>query len=133
MDRFRLASALFGPVTSRRGDCRAGALTRHRPRPRDRAGRALAQNDHAENLVLGHILDPAAADDLAVLHHGHAVGEVEHVVDVVADEEDADALGLELLDELADLRVSAGPSAAVGSSKMRMRALKWIARAMATD
>ena len=31
------------------------------------------------------------------------VGEVEDVVDVVADEEDADALGLELLDQLADL------------------------------
>ena len=44
------------------------------------------------------------ADDLAVLHHRHAVGEIEHVVDVVADEEDADAVGLELLDELADLR-----------------------------
>ena len=29
--------------------------------------------------------------------------EIEHVVDVVADEEDADALGLQLRDELADL------------------------------
>ena len=54
-------------------------------------------------------------------------------MDVVADEEDADALGLELLDELADLRRLRGPSAAVGSSMIRMRALKWIARAMATD
>ena len=32
------------------------------------------------------------------------VGEIEHVVDVVADQEDADAFGLELLDQLADLR-----------------------------
>ena len=44
------------------------------------------------------------ADDLAVLHHRDPVGEVEHVMDVVADEENADALRLELLDELADLR-----------------------------
>ena len=29
--------------------------------------------------------------------------------------------------------VSAGPSAAVGSSMIRTRALKWTARAMATD
>ena len=36
-------------------------------------------------------------------HDADAVGEVEHVVDVVADEEDADALCLELLDQLADL------------------------------
>jgi hypothetical protein len=36
--------------------------------------------------------------------HRHAVGEVEHLVDVVTDEEDAEALRLELLDELADLR-----------------------------
>ena len=55
------------------------------------------------------------AHDAAVLHHRHAVGEVEHVVDVVADEEDADAFGLELLDELAHLcgllRARAPPSA----------------------
>ena len=44
------------------------------------------------------------ADDLAVLHHSDAIGEVEHVVDIVADQEDADAVGLQLLDQLADLR-----------------------------
>ncbi len=31
-------------------------LTRHRSRARDRAGRALAEDDHAEHLVLGHVL-----------------------------------------------------------------------------
>ncbi len=34
----------------------------------------------------------------------NAVGEVEHVVDVVADEEDADAFLLELHDQFGDLR-----------------------------
>jgi hypothetical protein len=33
-----------------------------------------------------------------------AVGEIEHVVDVVADEEDAEALGLESPDEVGNLR-----------------------------
>ena len=42
--------------------------------------------------------------DLTVLHHADAVGQIEDIVDVVADEEDADALGLELLDQFADLR-----------------------------
>ena len=79
-------------------------LARHRSRPRNCAGRAFAEDDHAEHLVLGHVLDPARSDDLAVLHHRDPVGEVEHVMDVVADEENADALRLELLDELADLR-----------------------------
>ena len=41
---------------------------------------------------------------------------------------------LELLDRgRATCAVSAGPSAAVGSSMIRMRALKWTARAIATD
>jgi hypothetical protein len=76
----------------------------HRPWPRNCAGRTFAEDDHAEHLVLGHVLDAAGADDLTVLHDRHAVGEIKHLVDVVADEEDAEALGLELLDELADLR-----------------------------
>ena len=62
------------------------------------------QDDHAEHLVLGHVLDPSSADDLAVLHHRDAVGEIEDVVDVVADKEDADAFGFGLPDELANLR-----------------------------
>ena len=74
------------------------------PGPGMAPGGAFAKDNHAEHLVLGHVPDAAGADDLAVLHHRHAVGEVEHVVDVLTDEEDAEALGLELLDELANLR-----------------------------
>jgi hypothetical protein len=39
----------------------------------------------------------------AVEHHADPVRQVEDVVDVVADEEDADAFGLQLLDQVADL------------------------------
>ena len=39
------------------------------------------------------ILDMPDADDLAVLHHRHAVGEIKDVMDVVADQENADAFG----------------------------------------
>ena len=42
--------------------------------------------------------------DPAVVHDADPVGQVEDVVDVVADEEDADALVLELADQVADLR-----------------------------
>ena len=42
-------------------------------------------------------------DDPAVVHDADPVGQVEDVVDVVADQEDADALVLELADEVADL------------------------------
>ena len=69
--------------------------------------------------------DAHRADELAVLHHDDPVAEVEHVVDVVADQEDAEALGLELLDRARrPSGVSWTPSAAVGSSMIRMRALK---------
>ena len=42
-------------------------------------------------------------DDAPVVHDADPVGQVEDVVDVVADEEDADALVLQLPDEVAHL------------------------------
>ena len=44
------------------------------------------------------------SDDAAVIHDADPVGQVEHVVDVVADQEDADAVRLQLADEVVDLR-----------------------------
>src|SRR5260370_21228960 len=70
----------------------------------DGAGRTFAEDDHPQHFVLGDIRRSPDADDLAVLHYRDAIGEIEDVVNVVADEEDADPLGLQLLDELADLR-----------------------------
>ena len=42
-------------------------------------------------------------DYLTVLHDADAIGKIEHVVDVVADQENTNAVGLELLDEIANL------------------------------
>ena len=84
----------------------------------------LAQDDHPEHVVGGDVVLVDRVHDPAVVHDADPVGQVEHVVDVVADQEDADALVLELPDEVADLAVSAGPRAAVGSSMIRIRALK---------
>ena len=64
------------------------------------------------------------SDHAAVIHDADPVGQVEHVVDIVADQEDADAFRLELADKLCTWAVSAGPSAAVGSSMIRILALK---------
>ena len=44
------------------------------------------------------------AHDPAVVHDADPVRQVEDVVDVVADQEDADALALQLADQVPDLR-----------------------------
>src|SRR4029079_2959937 len=66
--------------------------------------RFLAQDDHPEDLVRRDVRLVDGVHDLAVVHDADAVREVVDVVDVVADQEDADALVLELADEVADLR-----------------------------
>src|SRR5437588_454899 len=63
-----------------------------RTRSRHGTWRHLTQNDHAENLVLRHILSAGMADHLAVFHDEDPVRQIEDVVNIVADEEDADAL-----------------------------------------
>ncbi len=63
----------------------------------------LAHDDHPEHLVLDDVVLVNRADELALQHHGDAIGEIGHVVDVMADQEDADALGLELHDQVANL------------------------------
>src|SRR4051794_8183979 len=44
--------------------------------------RQFAQDDHAENLVLGYVGCVAGADQLTVLHDADPVGKVENVVQV---------------------------------------------------
>jgi hypothetical protein len=51
---------------------------------------------------------------LAVEHDADPVRKVEDVVDVVADQEDADAFRLELLDQVADLGSLGGPEGGSG-------------------
>ena len=126
--RHRHAGRGAGP-----GRCRVCRGLRHVPRPVSRAGahlpapdrlRAsrrsaaqldgrlvllgdlvglLAQDDHAQHVVRGDGRLVDGVDDPAVVHDADPIGQVEDVVDVVADEEDADALVLELADEVADL------------------------------
>ena len=62
-----------------------------------------AEDDHPEHVVRGDRVLFDGIHDPAVVHDADPVGEVEHVVDVVADQEDPDALVLELSDEAADL------------------------------
>ena len=92
------------------------ALTAPQSTPRYRSGiapprpapelprRALAEDDHAENFILGDVGDARRADDASVLHHANPIGQIEDVMNVMADQENADAVGLELADEFADLR-----------------------------
>ena len=56
-----------------------------------------------EDVIGGDIGLADRVDDLPVVHDADPIRQVEHVVDVVADEEDADALFLELPDEVANL------------------------------
>ena len=76
----------------------------HGARPWNRPRRALAEDDHAEHFVLGDVRHARRADDAPVLHHANPIRQIKDVVNVVADQEDADAVGLELSDEFADLR-----------------------------
>jgi hypothetical protein len=48
--------------------------------------------------------DTRRADDAAVLHHTNPIREIKSVMNIVADKENADTFGFELLDERADPR-----------------------------
>src|SRR5271156_1579345 len=75
-----------------------------RARPCGSSRRTLAEDDHAENFVLGDAGNGRRADDAPVLHDADPIRQIEDVMNIVADEEDADAVRLELFDEFADLR-----------------------------
>ena len=62
--------------------------------------RLLAEDDHPEDVVGGHVGLVDRVDDLAVVHDADPIRQVEDVVDVVADQEDPDPLVLELADEV---------------------------------
>ena len=67
----------------------------------DRVDRAA--DHHGDELVLGDVGDAAFADEAAVAEDGVAVGDAEDLVELVADEEDRLALGLQHLDQLVEL------------------------------
>src|SRR3984893_6254104 len=89
---------------SQSADTAAGlALSWRRAGTRQAPRRTFAENDHAQDLVLGDIADTGGADQPTILHYIDAVGEVEDVMDVMADEEDADAFLFQRESEIADL------------------------------
>ena len=93
---FHRAEAGGGPTAAPRGLSRRSS-SRASSFSVDLVG-LLAEDDHAEDVVGRDRRLVDRVDDLAVVHDADPVGQVEHVVDVVADEEDADALVLELAD-----------------------------------
>src|ERR671911_54755 len=66
-------------------------------------GCTTAEQDATVGGGIGAAVGALATGDAGGAIVGGAVGEVEHVVDVVADQEDADAFRLELLHQFADL------------------------------
>ena len=62
-----------------------------RPRPWRGVGRAFAEDDHPQHLVLGDLVSSRVPTSCRS-SSPHPVREVEDVVDIVADQEDADAL-----------------------------------------
>ena len=79
------------------------ALSWRRAGTRQGPRRTFAENDHAQDLVLGDIADTGGADQPTILHDIDAVGEVEDVMDIMTDEEDADAFLFQRESEIADL------------------------------
>src|SRR5450631_4844549 len=79
------------------------ALSWRRARTRHARRRTFAENDHAQDLVLGDIADTGGANQPTILHYIDAVGEVEDVMDIMTDEEDADAFLFQRESEIADL------------------------------
>ena len=65
------------------------------------------------------MIDYALGEEGALVQHADAVGEVEHVVDVVADEEDADPLALELPDLAIELPARKSKAAALRAARGR--------------
>src|SRR4249920_471332 len=63
----------------------------------------LAQDDHGEDLVRGDVGLVHGAHQLALEHHADPVRQVVHVVDIVADQEDAEALLAKPPDQVAHL------------------------------
>ena len=75
----------------------------------------LAPDHHLDQRIVGHVGNPALANELAVAKHGVIVGDPEDLVELVADEQDRLALGLQLLDQLVkllDFLVAAAPRSA---------------------
>ena len=93
----------------------------------------LAPDHHADDAVDVGVGDLAAADELAVAQHGVAVADLEHLLEAVGDEDDAEALRLEVADDAEELlHLASAESAEVGSSMTIRRDFIESARAIST-
>ena len=89
------------------------------------------QRDHVVGMRVGRA---QVGHDPALAQHHDAVGEPEHLVDVVAGEQDRGALLAQAHDQLFDLgRFLDARATAVGSSRASSRGLRPMARATATS
>ena len=77
--------------------------------------------------------DRLVGDHLALAQRDDAVAHREHVGQAVADQDDGDALALQLADRSSTCSTSRTASAAVGSSMITSFGSKVSARAIATD
>ena len=53
---------------------------------------------------MGHIRGVSGTDDFAVFHHYQAVRQIKHVMQIMADQENANSFSFQLFDKLAHLR-----------------------------
>ena len=65
--------------------------------------RAFAENNHAKHFILGDILHTCRADDASIFHDRHAIRQFKDVMNVMADQEDADALLFEFESQIRNL------------------------------
>ena len=96
-------AAVLPPTSRRSRRAELPSSSCARPPSRSPPPGCLPRMIIAEHLVGRDVVLVHRADEPAVVHDADPVGQVEDVVDVVADEEDADALALELPDQVADL------------------------------
>jgi hypothetical protein len=125
------------PAARRAGRALCAAQFAHPPRPRPRAGR------HARGATRHGPPSTAAscacwrrrrqlATSLPAAQHGDAVRHAQHLVQLVADEDDGQALRHHLPSVANSASLSCGVSTAVGSSRIRMRAPRYSAFRIST-
>lgn len=78
-------------------------LATQRARARSGARGTFPRDDHRQHLVLRHVAGACGTNNAAVLHHADPVGEIEDIVQVMTDQEDADPLTFQFKDEVGDL------------------------------
>ena len=92
--------------------------------PSSRPQQHLATDHQLGEALLGRPGGGQRLDELAAPQDGDAVGDLEHLVQLVADEDDRHALAYEGLEDPEELLASWGVSTAVGSSRIRMSACR---------